>query len=573
MEGSSQEVWGRLKPGMTPKAAEAELRSLAAQLHAEHPNDTWENESLPSEPGGYASSMIGGSHHGTGTKGPDQMTPVAGLIGALVMLILAVACGNLGGLLLARGVAREREIAIRVAIGAGPGRLVRQLFTESVLLGLLGSAAGLGLGYVVLRSLMSISGTPAWLNPAPDWRVMLFAAGMGFTAAVLFGLTPAFQAVRQRHRASLMRQILIGAQVAASCVLLIVAGLLVRALNYASSDPGVEFKQVISIDPALGNHGYTEAKASAYIDTLQSRLRELPGVESVTLASVPPFANKRITIGTEIDGRPVQFQINSIDPQYFQTMEIPLMRGRHLMRGDAHAIVVSQSLAALAWPAQEPIGKPLEIGNAKYIVVGVSNNTRVTQNQDLAQAYSLADASDMSAVVVLVRTSGQPEGLAAAIPPITAAIDPNVLPEVQMMKISFQQSVRGTEYSTLAVGLLALVALLLACLGIIGLVTYAVSQRTKEIGIRMALGAKPSQILSIVLLQFSRPVVAGLLVGAAGAAELSQILRRILFGIGSLDPVAYLGAMGLFTATVVLASLIPARRALRVDPIRALRND
>ncbi|SPE43613.1 conserved membrane hypothetical protein [Candidatus Sulfopaludibacter sp. SbA3] len=179
----------------------------------------------------------------------------------------------------------------------------------------------------------------------------------------------------------------------------------------------------------------------------------------------------------------------------------------------------------------------------------------------------------MPSMAVLVRTSGRPEQLASTLASIAKAVDPEIVPEVQLMNASFQQRLRGTQYSAMSVSLLALVALLLACLGIVGLIAYAVSQRTKEIAIRMALGAKPSHVFAIVMSQFARPVVVGLVVGLGGAVALSRILRQVLFDVGGLDPVAYLGAIGLFTATVALASLFPARRALLVDPIRALRND
>jgi len=492
-----------------------------------------------------------------------------------VLLILAVACGNLGSLVLARGVARAREITIRVAIGAGRGRLVRQLFTESLLLGILGSVAGLSLGYVVLRSLMAVSGTPAWMNPAPDWRVIVFAIALGILAAILFGLAPAFQVVRQRNRATLVRQILIGAQVAASCVLLIVAALLVRTLNRASGDPGFAYRQVVSINPSLGEHGYSPAKARAYIDTVESRLRSVPGVDLVSSASTPPLGNKTVTIGLKSAGRLIQIHPNGVEPSYFQTMRIPLLRGRNLMRGDADAVVVSQSLAALGWPGEDPLGKQLDLDDRRFTVVGISANARVAQpeDRDSTEAYFLANAADMPSMVVLVRTSGRPEQLALTLASIAKAADPAIVPDVQLMNASFQQRLRGPQYSALSVSLLAFVALFLACLGIVGLVAYAVSQRTKEIAIRMALGAKPPHVFAIVILQFARPVVVGLLVGLAGAVALSTILRQVLFGTGSLDPVAYLGAIGIFTATVVLASLFPASRALRVDPMRALRND
>jgi predicted permease len=573
VESSGVQMWGRVRRGLTPKAAEEELRSLAAELRRQHPIEIWEKENLPSEPGGYAKSLTIGNRRGTGTEERDPIYPVFALVGTLALLILAVACGNLGSLLLARGVAREREITIRVAVGAGSGRLIRQLFTESLLLALSGSVTGLALGYLVLRSLMALTGAPAWLNPVPDWPVLVFAVGMGFVAAILFGLTPAFQVARQRHRTTVTRQFLVGAQVAASCVLLIVAGLLVRALDHTmSTSPGFEYQQVISIAPGLSNHGYSPAKARAYLDTLQSRLSALPGVESVSLALIPPLGNGSIATGVGIDGRVVDVQINHVDPRFFQTMRIPLLRGRNLMRGDAHAIIVSDSLARGAWPGQDPLGKKFTMGE-DYTVVGISGSARLVklEDSDSVEVYLPIELSDLPSVAVLVKTLAPPEGLAPSVASIARTLDPNIFPEVQLLKTLFRRKLQMVETGTLAVSLLGFVALLLACLGIVGLVAYSVSQRTKEIGIRMALGARPSHVLEVVLRQFSRPVVAGLLVGVGGAAALSQILRRVLYGISNLDPFTYLAAIGIFAVTVALAAVLPARRALRVDPVRALR--
>lgn len=576
VEGEGVTAWGRLQPGLTAAAAEAELRSLAAELRREHPGDIWENESLPSKPGGYATGALSNSHHGTGARDPDKLIPVAALIGALVLLILTAACGNLGSLLLARGVARQREIAIRVAVGAGRGRLVRQLFTESLVLGLMGSVAGLALGFFVLRSLMALTGAPTWLNPMPDWRVILFAVAMGFAAAILFGLTPAFQAARQRHRATFMRQALIGVQVAASCVLLIVAALLIQALNRATSaNPGFDYKRVVSIDPALGAHGHTAAQARAYLDTLTSRLRNVPGVESVSLVSTVPFGNKTTTIGAVIDGRPIAVHVNNIDPEFFQTMTIPVLRGRNLMPGDVNAIVISQSFAVAAWSGQEPLGKTFPAGDIKYTVVGVAANARVTglQDVDAVECYFLAQPSDRPSMGVLVKTSGPPENVMPTVASLAKAVDPRVLPEIQLMKSAFQQKMQGPQYSALSVSLLAFVALLLACVGIVGLVAYSVSQRTREIGIRMALGASSSHVLTSVLRQFWLPVGGGLLAGVGAAAALSMILRRALFGVSNLDPAAYVAAIGVFALSAGIAALWPARRALKVDPLRALRSE
>jgi predicted permease len=547
-----------LQPGLTPKVAEEELGSLAQELHRQHPKDIWEKESLPSQPGAYAIRIR------------NEMYPVFALVAALCLLILAAACGNLGSLLLARGVTREKEISIRAAVGAGRGRLIRQLFTESLVLALLGTAAGLALGYVVLRGLMVWASVPAWLDPTPDRRVMLFAIGMGFAAAILFGLSPALQLARQRHRAAIMRQFLIGAQVAANCVLLIVAGLLVRALDRAMFAPqGFEYQQVISIDPVF--HGYSSASARVYLDTLESRLRSLPGIESVSLVSNPPLGNRWSVVRADVAGRAVNIHFNHIDPPFFQTMQIPLLRGRNLMPGDTRAIVVSESLARLQWPAEEPLGKTFRDNT----VVGISGSARLVspEDSDAVEVYQLAEGDIMPSMVVLVRTSGPPEGLAPLVASTAKSIDPTLFPEVQLMKTAYRHSVEIAESSALSVALLGLVALLLACLGIVGLVVHAVSQRTREIGIRMALGAKPAHVLSVVLRQFAGPVAVGLLVGVGGAAAFSLILRRELYGVSNLDPIAYVTAMGVFVVAVAVAALMPARRALRVDPMRALRYE
>ncbi len=575
MESSGVQMWGRLQPGLAPAAAEEELASLAAELRRQHPAAIWEKERLPSEPGGFATSLMIGNRRGSGTEGRSEMYPLFALAGALVLLILAVACGNLGSLLLARGVAREREIAIRVAVGAGSGRLIRQLFTESLMLALAGSAAGLALGYVVLRGLLAATGGPAWLDPMPDWRVIAFSVGVGFVAAILFGLTPALQVARRRQRGKILRQFLVGAQVAASCVLLILAGLLGRALDHAvSSDPGFDYQHVISIDPGLSRNGYSPAKARAYLEALEGRLGSLPGVESVSLALSPPLGNVTISSGFDVEGRSLTVLMNHVDPEFFRTMKIPLLRGRNLTPGDARVTIVSESLARALWPGEDPLGQKLTMGD-EYTVVGVSGSARMVrpEDSDAVEAYMPIETADLPSLFLLVKTTGAPETLARSAAAEARAIDPNTFAEVQTLKSGFRRKMQGAEYSALAVTLFGSIAHLLACLGILGVVSYGVSQRTREIGIRMALGAKPAHVLSIVLRQLSVPVAAGLIAGVAGAAALSQFLRGILYGISNLDPLTYLAAVAVFIVTVAVAALLPARRALRVDPIRALRYE
>jgi predicted permease len=560
--GVSVLMWGRLQGGATPAAAEEELKSLAAELHRQHPKDVWDKESLPSRPGGYANSVR------------HEMVPILALVGALGLLILAAACGNLGSLLLARGVAREREMAIRVAVGAGRGRLMRQLFTESLVLAMLGSMAGFVLGYVVERVLMVWAGVPAWMNATPDGRVMAFAAGMGLAAAILFGLAPAWQSARQRHRGTATRQFLIGAQVAASCVLLIVAGLLVRALHRAMfAPPGFDYQHVISIDPHF--HGESPEEARVYLEGVETRLRDLPGVVAVSMVSNPPLGNRWTVDKSEAGGRPVNLHYNHVDPPFFRTMQIPLLRGRNLERGDTRGIIVSESLARLQWPGGDPVGKAFRAGEERFTVVGVAGSARLVspEDSDAVEIYQLPNAAMLSSMVVLVRTAGPSEGLVSLVGSTVKRIAPKLFPEVQLMKSAYREKLQTAQYSAAAVGVLGVVALLLACAGIVGMVGYGVSQRTKEIGIRMALGARPASVLAVVLRRFFFPAAVGLLVGMGGAAALSKFLRGLLYGVNNLDPAAYLAGAGFFALIAGMAAVLPARSALRVDPLRALRYE
>lgn len=582
-EGIGVRTWGRMQPGVTPQGVEQELRYIIAEFRQQHPAEIWEKESLASQPGGYAKSLMIGDRSGTGTEPADKLYPLAVLIGSLVFLILAAACSNLGGLLLARGVSREREISIRTAIGAGTGRLIRQLFTESVVLGLLGSVAGLGLGYLVLKLMMAWTGAPDWLDPSPDWPVAAFATGIGFVSAILFGLAPAIQVARQRQRSTFSKQVLIGAQVAASCVLLIVAGLLIRALDHAlSASPGFEYEKAIAVMPGLGTHGYTPEQSRAYIDALKDRMRELPGVAAVSATATPPLAGSNVmVVGVTIEGRHLDVHWNRVDPGFLETMKIPIRAGRTLTSSDTAGILISESLARRSWPNENPLGKHFLSGEdatgaqVPYTVIGITRDARMDalEDPDSVDAYMLPGKDDLTKMAVVVRMSGSLESIVPAVSSIARSIDPRVHPRVQTLKGAFRQKMEGIERGTAAAAVLGASALLLACLGIVGLVAYAVSRKMKEIGIRMALGARPGHILSLVLMQFSRPVAAGLVLGIGGAAALSDLLRRQLFGISPLDPISYVAATALFLATVALAALVPARRALRVNPTSALRCD
>lgn len=558
-------MWGRLAPGVSRPGAEQELLSLTNQLRTIYPTVIWDHEYIVVTPG---------AHFFTFEGGPGR-PPTLEFVGLLVFLILAIACANLGGLLMARGAGRQREIQLRFDLGARKLRVSRQLLTENLLLGLLGSVAALPLSYGVLRLVLVYSNAPAWMSGLPDWRVFLFTSAMGFVAALLFGLLPTLQMVRRKKNRTLWNQLVVCAQVGASCALLILAGLLVRAtLHTLYSDPGFGYEQVLSIDPGMSEHGFTSAQAQAYLDQLQTRLRAVPGVTFVSLARVPPLVNSMVMITSiEVDGRRVMIYPNWVGPEFFQTMRIPLLRGRYFHNGEKNAVILSESLARKRWPSEDPIGKQWEKSND--VVVGVVGNTRAMElnNTDATEIYSPPTADDFPGMTVLVRTAGDPNTLTPAIKAIAGSIDTGLYPTITPLTAGFRKNVAQAEQFATIVSLLGGIAIFLAVVGLLGLVSYAVSQRTKEIAIRLALGANRIEIFAAVLRRFAWPVLVGLIAGVAITAGLSQILRRVLYGISGLDPISYVGAMAILIAILGAAALLPIRRAFQLDIARTLHSE
>jgi predicted permease len=501
--------------------------------------------------------------------------PVVALVALLVFLVLGIACANLGGLLMARGVNRQREIQLRLDLGARKSRLFRQLLTENLLLGWLGSLAALPLSYAVLRLALFYADAPTWMSAVPDWRVVVFTLATGFLAAIFFGLLPTLQLVRRNKKRTLWNQFVVCAQVGASCVLLILSGLLVRAtLHTLHTDPGFGYEQVLSIDPGLHDHGFTPSTAQNYLDQLQTRLRAVPGVISVSMALSPPLVNADVMItGIEVDGHRVLIYPNWVGPEFFHTMDIPLLRGRFIRPGETHAVILSQSLARKRWPAEDPIGKPWK--NGKDIVVGVVGNTRAMElnNTDATEIYYPPSAEFLPRMSVLIRTAGVPTALSPTIKSIAADIDPKLLPSITPLKAGFRKSVERVEQIAAIIGLLGGIAIFLAVVGLLGLVSFAVSQRTREIAIRLAIGASRGEIFSSVLRRFAWPVVIGLIAGVAIAAGLSQVIQRGLYGISGLDPISYASAVALLIAILISAALLPIRRAFRMDIARILHSD
>jgi predicted permease len=555
-------MWGRLAPGVSMPSAEQELLSLTNQLRKVYPTVIWDHEYILVTPGAHFFSFDGGP-------------PLLPLISLLVFLILAIACANLGGLLMARGAGRQREIELRFSLGARKLRVFRQLLTENLLLGLLGSLAALPLSFGVLRLVLVYSNAPVWMSALPDWRVFLFTSAMGFVAALLFGLLPTMQMVRRKKNRSLWQQFVVCAQVGASCVLLILAGLLVRAtLHTLYADPGFGYEQVLSIDPGMSEHGFAPAQAQAYLDLLQNRLRTVPGVTFVSIARVPPLVSSMVMITSiDVDGHRIMIYPNWVGPDFFQTMRIPLLRGRYFRAGEKDVVILGEALARKRWPNDDPIGKQWEKG--KGVVVGVVGNTRAMElnNTDATEIYYPPATDDFPPMSVLVRAAGDPNTLTPTIKAIAGSIDTGLYPTITPLTVGFRKNVAQAEQITTIIGLLGGIAIFLAVVGLLGLISYAVSQRTKEIAIRLALGANRVEIFAAVLRRFAWPVLVGLIAGVAITAGLSQVLRRVLYGISGLDPISYVGAMVILIAILGAAALLPIRRALQLDIARTLHSE
>jgi predicted permease len=488
---------------------------------------------------------------------------------AFTLIVLMAACANLATLILARGFSREQEIGIRLAVGATRRRLVRQLLTESVMLAGLGTAAALGVSFVATRLFLAGSDAPSFIRPTLDVRVTLFAVVMAALSSVLFGLMPALQTVKARSTPARTRTrgVLVAAQVAAGCTLLVVSALLTRALDRVTHAPlGFEYEYQVTLDPDLNANGFKGAAARAYWAGLRDRIASVPGVREMSLETIPPLGN-RVTTARIGHGRTAF--VHHIDPSYFGVMGIPLRRGRNFQANETGAAMVSESFAHAVWPGEDPLGKAWE----EATVVGVVGNAPTTAlaSPEASEFYHPIDDEHMVRAVMIVRVDGDPSSMTGVLVGAARAVDPQVSISAGVLRQAFDVKLRMPHQMTMIVWTLGALALALAAVGLGGLVVFTVSQRAREIGIRMALGARPRDVINGVLQQFRTPIAWGLAGGFLMAAGLSRVLHRELFGLSPFDPVSYVSAAVLFTFVAVLATAGPLRRALRIDPIAALK--
>jgi hypothetical protein len=370
--------------------------------------------------------------------------------------------------------------------------------------------------------------------------------------------------------------VLLAAQVAASCVLLIASGLLVRATQHVLfNDPGFGYEGTISIDPQLGQHGYSESASKTYLNEMETRLRTVPGVRSVSLVRLPPMGHIVSRENREINGHKMMLYPNWVDPDYFQTMQIPLLLGRTFHPGEKHSVIVSQTFARWAWGDQNPLGQMIPGDDSKDIVVGVVGDAHVNalNDDDAIEGYWAVQSDNMPNMVVVARFAGPPSAVATGARSISESLDPRLFPEIRPLKQLYHDITLQIEQIAGIVSLIGMVAILLAGVGIIGLVGFSISQRTKEIAIRLALGSSKPRLCVALLKQFGPSIASGFAAGTLLAVFSSKFLRVALFGVSNLDPVGFAGGIGILFGVVLFAGILPARRAMRLNVARALHYE
>lgn len=585
MMANSWIVFGRLKPGITVQHANAELRALMAGLRRQDP-DAY---------AGWTGNVYAVHAEDVG----PQMRLTLLLLQAAVLLVLLIACGNVGHLLLARVLAREREIAIRLAIGAGWHRIARQIFIETLLVSAIGSAAGIGLAPVILKRLVALD--PGGINRPETWKVdagvLVFTCMLTVLSALVAACAPALVAIRRRPVDALRmrggegsraaRRVLIGAEVALACTLLIGAALLVRSLQAAMHiDPGFRTDRVLITNIDLPQYKYAaSAQQKAFCDRLLEQAMSMPGIESAALAGGVPLQS--LSMGSfRVEGQPepppgkepiAHFRL--VGPGYFRTLGILLLKGRDFTRQDtaeraSPVAIVNETFAKKVWPGQDPIGKALLDGQIRVPVVGVVADTIQLSLEEPPRPEIFYLRTTYKDMVLVVRTAADPATFRKAIAHEVWAIDPELpVRDIRSMTFLVSHSTAQRRFNMILLGAFAGLALLLASVGIYGVVAYSVERRTQEIGLRMALGAEHRDVIGMMLRESLGLVVTGLLIGAVVAAGAVQMFRSLLFGIAPWDAAAFVSGPLILLMVAIAATLFPALRATRIQPNAALRYE
>jgi predicted permease len=590
---------GRLKTGVSAGQAEASLNLLAQQLAKEYP-DSNEGQSITLTPPGLILPEIRG--------GVVSFTWI--LMGA-VALVLFIACINIAGLLLARATDRRREIAIRLAMGASRLRLVRQLLTESILLSIVGGAIGLGLAVWIINLLLAFRPPldfPLTMDVSVDWRVVLFALATSVITGAVFGLAPALQATRPElvsalkdtaaqagYRRSRFRNGLVVAQLALSLVLLIAAGLVGRALQRLQTmNPGFETSNALTLSFDLGLQGYDKEKGQQFYHDVVDRVQSLPGVRSASLITSLPLSLNYNSSFVYVEGQPSErganvrtAMVGTAGPRYFGTMGTTLLMGREFGdqdRKDSEKVAVVNEafvhqLMHDVKSVGDALGRRISISGEKgpfVRIVGVAKDGKYFNISEEPRPFVWGPLSQnySSSASLVVRTAAAPQWSIAAVRNEVHSLDPNLpVYDVKTMADHMRLPLFPARIAAVVLGAFGFVALSLAAIGIYGVTSYSVAQRTREIGIRMALGAQLGDVLRLIISQGLKLTLLGVGFGLIGAFILTRALASLLFEVSATDPATFLSVSLLLAAIALLASYFPARRATRVDPLVALRYE
>ncbi len=590
---------GRLKSGVGVNAAEASLNLLAQQLAKEYP-DTNEGQVVQLTPPGFIIPDLRGS-----------VVSFTWILMAAVGLVLLITCINLAGLFLARATDRRREIAIRLALGASRRRLIRQLLTESTLLSMVGGVAGFWLALWIINLLLAFKPPidfPLTVDVSVDWRVLLFSLGISLVAGAAFGLAPALQATRPvltsalkdttaqaGYSRSRLRSALVVAQLALSLMILISAGLMVRALQQLQTmSPGFDPGNALSVSFDLGLQGYDKEKGQQFYRQVVERVESLPGVKSAAITTNIPLSLNYSSNNIHVEGQPLERGTNlpvamvaSIGPRYFEAMGTPLLHGREFTNQDRqdteNVVIVNETFVRRLIPdaasGESALGRRVSFngGQGPFLrIVGVVRDGKYFNIYEEPRSFlwSPLSQSYYNSATLVVRTTGDSKSALAAVRNTVRELDVNLpLYEVKTLTEHMRLALFPGRIAATVLSGFGLVALILAAIGIYGVTSHAVAQRTREIGIRMALGARLADVLRLVLSGGLKLVAIGVCLGLVGAYLLTRVLTSLLSGISPTDPVTFIFVSLLLIAVALLATYLPARRATKVDPLVALRYE
>jgi predicted permease len=589
--GHSLGALGQLRHGVTVEQARAEMIAISGRLAAQYPESNT----------GWSVKITPLLEHLVRNIKPALLV----LLGAVSFLLL-IACANVANLLLVRAAGRQREIAVRAALGASRARIIRQLLTESVLLALLGGVMGLLLAAWSLELLLQLAPQHSRMSGVSlDGRVLAFAAAITLLTSVIFGLVPAWQYSRpnlneamndagrgstEGGRRQSVRNTLVVVEVASALVLLVGAGLLIKSFwQLQRIDPGFNPNNVLTASVALPRSKYVEEdQRAAFFQQLIEKAKALPGVNAASVSSSIPLGNHSY-LGFEIQGRPLppgadqSTNFYSVSAEYFKAMGIPLLRGRLFTERDTgdslHVAVVNEAMAKRIFPGEDPIGKRITFDSGEnnpewFEVVGIVGDVKQhgLDKTTPLQTYEPYTQQPQSSMTLIVRTTGDPTNYTAAIRDAVVRLDnEQPITNIRTLTDYLSTSIAQRQFSMLLLGIFAAVALVLAAIGIYGVLSYAVTQRTQEIGIRMALGAEQGDILKLVVGKGMLLALLGVVAGLAAALALTRLMEPLLFDVKATDPLTFAMITLLLMFVALLACWIPARRAAKVDPIIALR--